>query len=326
MSFGHPAAWAEVALAVLTASCSLMPSMVHPCADTDRGRRHRWGRGGGSYLSPMPAKLTRKPQISGVLRLLMLCVGEDGTFVTGVAGLRLGSRSGRNMELRMADTSAAVLLRYAPHASWNAAVDTVRAELEAAGHRPLWDAGWTAESPDVFSAASQAWSSRIGSRFCGPRRPLICRTGHRRGGSGLVPAPSAVGRESAVPVAPAGESPQTPIVPCALPGRVGMVDPGRSARSSCRWVRISQVTFVCSSALEHTARKCGKSAVNLCARGDLNPHVRGHQNLNLARLPISPLALGGTTVQTLPVRRRIAKTRVGVLYSPVTPPGIITIR
>lgn len=30
---------------------------------------------------------------------------------------------------------------------------------------------------------------------------------------------------------------------------------------------------------------------NLCARGDLNPYVRGHQNLNLARLPISPLAL-----------------------------------
>src|SRR5262245_1097832 len=69
----------------------------------------------------------------------------------------------------------------------------------------------------------------------------------------------------------------------------------------------SLVTSVCSSALEHTARKSGKSAGNLCARGDLNPYVRGHQNLNLARLPISPLALDGTTVQTLPGLIDIAK-------------------
>ena len=32
----------------------------------------------------------------------------------------------------------------------------------------------------------------------------------------------------------------------------------------------------------------GRSAT--CARRDLNPHTRGHQNLNLARLPIPPLA------------------------------------
>src|SRR5690606_18720215 len=31
---------------------------------------------------------------------------------------------------------------------------------------------------------------------------------------------------------------------------------------------------------------------HLCARRDSNPHARGHQDLNLARLPITPLALG----------------------------------
>lgn len=149
-------------------------------------------------------------------------------------------------------------------------------------------------------------------------------------GMGAGPAPSAVGRESAVPVAPAGESagdhrrPRSR--PVHVPAGSGMVDPGRSARSPCRWVRISQITSVCSSALEHTERKCGKSAVNLCARGDLNPHVRGHQNLNLARLPISPLARDGTTVQTLPGAREIAKTWAGVSYWPVTRPAVITIR
>ena len=30
-----------------------------------------------------------------------------------------------------------------------------------------------------------------------------------------------------------------------------------------------------------------------CARRDSNPHVRGHQDLNLARLPVTPLARGG---------------------------------
>src|SRR6188768_3733856 len=33
-------------------------------------------------------------------------------------------------------------------------------------------------------------------------------------------------------------------------------------------------------------------SVATCARRDLNPHVRGHWNLNPARMPISPLARG----------------------------------
>lgn len=71
-------------------------------------------------------------------------------------------------------------------------------------------------------------------------------------------------------------------------------------------------------------RLCG-DRLNLCARGDLNPYVRGHQNLNLARLPISPLALDGTTVQTLPGLTVIAKQLWRVSYWPVTRPGTITI-
>ncbi|MFI7526485.1 hypothetical protein [Nocardia salmonicida] len=76
-----------------------------------------------------------------VLRRLAPYADEDGSFVTGVAGLRLGGHSGRNLELRMAGTSAVVVLRCAPRASWRAAVGTVRADIEAIGHRPLWDAG-----------------------------------------------------------------------------------------------------------------------------------------------------------------------------------------
>ncbi len=79
---------------------------------------------------------------------------------------------------------------------------------------------------------------------------------------------------------------------------------------------------------ERTPARGGKGVtddVKLCARGDLNPYVRGHQNLNLARLPISPLALDGTTVQTLPALTAIAKLMWRVSYSPVTRPGIITV-
>lgn len=91
------------------------------------------------------------------------------------------------------------------------------------------------------------------------------------------------------------------------------------------WKAYSQVTSVCSSALEHGARKSGRFARHLCARGDLNPHVRGHWNLNPARLPIPPLARDGTTVQTLPAGARITKPRGGVVYPRVTRTGIITI-
>src|SRR6188768_571726 len=38
-------------------------------------------------------------------------------------------------------------------------------------------------------------------------------------------------------------------------------------------------------------------AVSRCARGDLNPHVRRHWNLNPARMPISPLARGVQNTQ-----------------------------
>ncbi len=77
-----------------------------------------------------------------VLYRLVPCADEDGSFTTGVAGLRLGRHSGRNLELRMADSgSAVVVLRCAPHVSWRVAIDSVRADLEAAGHRPLWDPG-----------------------------------------------------------------------------------------------------------------------------------------------------------------------------------------
>lgn len=61
-----------------------------------------------------------------------------------------------------------------------------------------------------------------------------------------------------------------------MPGPSGMwiTDPGGFVICCGRWVRISQVTSVCSSALEHMARKPGKFAGNLCARGDLNPRLR----------------------------------------------------
>jgi hypothetical protein len=102
---------------------------------------------------------------------------------------------------------------------------------------------------------------------------------------------------------------------------------GRYAGSFRRseWVIPRQPPW-CASALEHTERKSDTYDVNLCARGDLNPYVRGHQNLNLARLPISPLARDGTTVQRLPGSSAIAKLPPGVAYSSVTPPGIITIK
>ncbi|RMI33580.1 hypothetical protein [Nocardia stercoris] len=77
-----------------------------------------------------------------VLRRLVPSVDAgDGSFVTGVAGLRLGLIQGRSLELRMADTSAVVVLRCAPHARWRASVDTVHADLQELGQRPLWDAG-----------------------------------------------------------------------------------------------------------------------------------------------------------------------------------------
>lgn len=93
----------------------------------------------------------------------------------------------------------------------------------------------------------------------------------------------------------------------------------------CRW----ECVFVDGlRGCEGTPARGGKGVtgdVKLCARGDLNPYVRGHQNLNLARLPISPLALDGTTVQTLPALTAIAKLMWRVSYSPVTRPGIITV-
>ncbi|MBF6336841.1 hypothetical protein IU450_13200 [Nocardia abscessus] len=78
-----------------------------------------------------------------VLYRLVPYADENGSFVAGVAGLRLGRHSGRNIELRMAGTSGVVVLRCAPHASWRAAIDTVRTDLEASDHRPLWDTGCT---------------------------------------------------------------------------------------------------------------------------------------------------------------------------------------
>src|SRR5262249_34294417 len=77
--------------------------------------------------------------------------------------------------------------------------------------------------------------------------------------------------------------------------------------------------------LEHAPRGCVTGDTHPCARGDLNPHVRRHWNLNPARLPIPPLARDGTTVQTVPGVSAIAKHWIRVLYPRVTPPGTITI-
>lgn len=102
-----------------------------------------------------------------------------------------------------------------------------------------------------------------------------------------------------------------------------------SARDRLRWPteseKVTGVLSACASALEHAVREGDTDARFSCARGDLNPYVLGHWNLNPARLPIPPLARAGTTVQTLPGLTAIMKFPRGVSYPRVTRPGIITI-
>ena len=104
------------------------------------------------------------------------------------------------------------------------------------------------------------------------------------------------------------------IVPIALPAatlprglfRLSGTDPWLVSQSGIRavggsgWVRIESLfgshrrAWQPSGSRQSTQKNPGPKtgALQVCARGDLNPHARRHRNLNPACLPISPLARG----------------------------------
>lgn len=114
---------------------------------------------------------------------------------------------------------------------------------------------------------------------------------------------------------------------CPAAGAVGHGWPGSRGRRICRaktaFMQVRGLIYRGLRGRAHSTTGPGTTSATagkLCARGDLNPYVRGHQNLNLARLPISPLALDvyDRPNSTGQIRLREAFRRRGVLVGNTT--------
>jgi hypothetical protein len=62
----------------------------------------------------------------------------------------------------------------------------------------------------------------------------------------------------------------------------------------------------------HTLPDASRPRTEKCGRGDSNPHARGHQNLNLTRLPVTPLP-PEPSLRAAPFARAAAGRDVGFL-------------